>query len=710
MSIPDGARPDISIVIPARNAAATIDATLRSLVPDRNLIGEILLVDDGSNDQTAAISIQSARKYELPLQVLSMRLGSAGAARNAGMARAKGEFLFFLDTDDEVIAGGLGLLREALVSNPGAGLSIGSSIRRTAGRPDKLKAPHGYTSDRALNARRYLLNEAWPIAVGSALVAAAATAAISFPETTGLDEDTCYWAALLARSDVATTPAPVLLYHHDEARMARRFVQTPRATFLAIALELDKLAGLGLAKDILQWRKAWIAQRISRQLLKHKQYRAAKRMMRAVRAHKTLGGSWKTLQYHTRIHAGAIVERPGHRLDARRDRERRTLIVSYDPASPPTSGSDLRNFRNADAAARFGPVCLVSVKPKIAGNAPDPLIRVEGLSIQGEPRTASVGWWRTRAENRIPRSALTRLEALAREFRPDTIIVEGLGLFKLLRPLRPLAAQIILDMHNVESDLAAQIRRLSAKRTAAAFGVRFLERKALSLVDRVWVCSNLDRQKLMRLSRHKIPIHVVPNGIPQTGDVPTHLPAEPSTGNGFPVIVFIGHLAYPPNVDAAQRLAGVILPRIRNALPDARLVLAGRTPRPAVQALARLPGVELIEDPADVAPLLSSAHLTVVPLTAGGGTRIKILEAMAAGVPVIATPIAAEGLDLAGNDEVLLSDTDETLAEMAIGLCLDPERRARQRLRAHQAAWARFGLQAIRDAVRDGLGPNGPAA
>ena len=82
---------------------------------------------------------------------------------------------------------------------------------------------------------------------------------------------------------------------------------------------------------------------------------------------------------------------------------------------------------------------------------------------------------------------------------------------------------------------------------------------------------------------------------------------------------------------------------------------------------------------------------------------------MAAGVPVVATPIAAEGLDLVENDEVLLSQSDETLAEMAIGLCLDPERRARQRLRAHQAVWARFSPQAIRDAVRDGLGPNGAA-
>ena len=252
-----------------------------------------------------------------------------------------------------------------------------------------------------------------------------------------------------------------------------------------------------------------------------------------------------------------------------------------------------------------------------------PSIRVEGLSIavRAPPRldrlVALTGGdiaYRVR-----PDAGST---ALAREFRPDTIVVEE------HQPVQAAAALCDPWLNSsfstctmLESDLAGQIRHLSAKRTAAAFGVRFLERKALSLVDRVWVCSNLDRQKLITLSRHKIPIDVVPNGIPQAGDGPAPLPAEPSTGNGFPVIVFIGHLAYPPNVDAAQRLASVILPRIRNTLPDARLVLAGRTPTPEVQALAGLPGVELIEDPADVAPLLSGAHLTIVPLTAGGGAH-----------------------------------------------------------------------------------------
>ncbi|WP_192179356.1 glycosyltransferase [Mesorhizobium amorphae] len=375
-------------------------------------------------------------------------------------------------------------------------------------------------------------------------------------------------------------------------------------------------------------------------------------------------------------------------------------MVCIDPAFPPTSGADLRNFGNAMAAAELGPVCLVSVRP-LAG-PPQPLpanIRVAALTAEGEPRTRALGLCRAKTETRIPRPALARLEALVREFRPDTIVVEGIPLFRLLRPLRPLAGQLILDMHNVESDLAGQLR--SAQGSGAP-DVRRLERKAAAIVDRIWVCSRLDREKFKSLVSSTVPVDIIANGIPRAEDMPTALPTAAS--DGFPLILLVGHLGYEPNIDAAQRLARNILPRIRQALPTARLTLAGRSPAPSVQALARLDGVVLVEDPDDVRPLLSAAHLSIIPLSMGGGTRIKILEAMAWGVPVIATPLAAEGLDLVENEEVLLAASDEELAEMAIALCADPVRMARQRAYAHETVWSRFGPQAIRDAVHSGLG------
>src|SRR5690242_15819051 len=102
----------ISIVIPARNAAASIGVTLSSLVTDKALIGEILLIDDGSEDDTVARARDTARAHELPLKVTSIRLGNAGAARNAGLAQVQGDYVFFLDADDELIPGSLGRLEE----------------------------------------------------------------------------------------------------------------------------------------------------------------------------------------------------------------------------------------------------------------------------------------------------------------------------------------------------------------------------------------------------------------------------------------------------------------------------------------------------------------------------------------------------------------------------------------------------------------------
>ncbi|RUU61106.1 glycosyltransferase [Mesorhizobium sp. M2C.T.Ca.TU.002.02.1.1] len=693
---------DITVVIPARNAAATLDAALGSLTADRAVIREILLIDDSSDDCTAETAMESARRHGLPLDVVSVRLGSAGAARNVGIERTSGTSIFFLDADDEVMPGSLSLLGSALAGQPGAGLAVGASIRRAKGRPDKLKTPHGYGPDKRQNTRRYLRNELWPIAMGSALVAGWATAGIRFPETIGLDEDTCYWAALLARAEIVAIDTPVLLYHHDEERMARRFITAPRKTFLTIARELNGLAAAGVERDALQWRKAWIAQRIARQLIKHRMLADAAGMMRAVKGHRELGRSWKAAQYLARIRFGRLAGiRPAAGLAA----PRRTLIVSFDPAYPPASGADLRTFGNAVAAAEIGPVRLASVRPAGSTQPPGRDIRTVSLTTEAEKLSHSLGWRRLKGENRIPRPALARLKALVRAFRPDTIIVESIPLFKLLQPLRPLTGQLILDMHNVESDLATQTPGDAA--SAVSPEIRQLERRAAAIVDRIWVCSKLDRERLKAITAHETPVDIVPNGIPRAQDLSRTLLPPPGTSDGFPVILFVGHLSYHPNIDAAERLARIILSRVRQALPGARLVLAGRSPDPAVQALSELDGVVLIENPDDIGPLLSAAHLCIVPLRTGGGTRIKILEAMAAGVPVIATPLAAEGLDLTGGADLLLSDTDEGLADLTVALCSDPARMARLRVRAHGTAWSRFGPQAIRDAVRHGLGLEG---
>jgi len=294
----------ISVIIPARNAAGTIGATMASLVGDRARILEILLIDDGSDDDTVSNAEQVAKHHALPLRAIRVQVASAGAARNVGLAQARGSHVFYLDADDEVLPGALTLLYDALVTNPTAGLAIGPSIHR-ASRGDKLKVPGGYSDDRQENARKYLANELRSITIGSALVDAEATAGLRFPESIGLDEDTLYWAAVLTRVSVATIRAPVLHYNLDEARMVQRFVSNPRKVFLDIALELNRLAAFGIEKGTLQKRKAFIALRIARQLIRRRRYREAAEILRVAQSFDAgLLPSLKPFQYRVRIWAG----------------------------------------------------------------------------------------------------------------------------------------------------------------------------------------------------------------------------------------------------------------------------------------------------------------------------------------------------------------------------------------------------------------------
>lgn len=711
--------PQVSVVVPARNAASTLARLLRSLVPDRGVIREILLVDDGSVDATAAVAVEISERHGLPLTILPVSFGAAGKSRNFGFAHARGDFLFFIDADDEVFSGSLSLLLSLLLDTPGAGLALGTSVWRTSNLQDKIKIPHGYTEDRTGNVVRFLANELSPIAMGSAMLKTSEATAVRFHETMGLDEDTCFWATLMTKVGVVTTPEPILLYRVDEARMGRRFTARPQSTLLGISSGLRELGRHGVPETALKRRSAWVALRISRQLIQERRYREASRILRFARKHPDYRRSWKVLQYSLRCRFGTFFQSfhgntPGpsdsrSSVDAA-SKERRILILTVDPAAPPVSGADLRNFQNALSASKRGACCLVSVRPgDPSAEIPAEEFEVRTAGVSGEASKA-LTYRRCRVEARIPRAVLARLLAIVSEFNPDTILVEGIPLAALLGHLRPLAECLILDMHNIESDLATRRpapnslrKRFSAMLNNDSSRTRKLERKAIGMVDRVWVCSEVDRQRLMKLHRPASPIHVVPNGIPGPALFRDEIPRKISREGEGPVILFVGHLGYWPNVKAAERLATGILPLVRNHCPSALVVLAGRSPAASVRSLAANAGIELHADPPNLSGFYERADLAVVPLFDGGGTRIKILEAMAAGLPVVATALAVEGLDLADGEEILLAETDEGIARHIVELYRNPGAMQRQCLYAGNTVRLRYGTGAIDLAVAEGL-------
>jgi glycosyltransferase involved in cell wall biosynthesis len=152
-------------------------------------------------------------------------------------------------------------------------------------------------------------------------------------------------------------------------------------------------------------------------------------------------------------------------------------------------------------------------------------------------------------------------------------------------------------------------------------------------------------------------------------------------------------MGWAPNVDAAVWLGREIWPEVLTRVPHARLLLVGRDPAPAVRALAD-ESVEVTGTVADVTPYLARSRVVLAPLRAGGGTRLKILEALGAGRPVVATSVGCEGLeDLVGRG-VVVADTATGLAEAIAGLLVDPARASALGRSGHGAVTADHGWDA----------------
>jgi polysaccharide biosynthesis protein PslH len=178
--------------------------------------------------------------------------------------------------------------------------------------------------------------------------------------------------------------------------------------------------------------------------------------------------------------------------------------------------------------------------------------------------------------------------------------------------------------------------------------------------------------------------------IPLAVEVPSR--ALDPEGADPPTIVFIGGFAHPPNVDAALWLGTTLFPRVLERVPDACLDVVGQEPSEEVRALAR-GRVSVHASVPDVTPYLDHAAVVVAPIRLGGSMRMKVLEALASGKALVATPRAAEGVEAVPGDHFVLATDADELVEALVALLLEPERRRVLGQRARVWAEAHLGWE-----------------
>jgi len=287
------------------------------------------------------------------------------------------------------------------------------------------------------------------------------------------------------------------------------------------------------------------------------------------------------------------------------------------------------------------------------------------------------------------------LAAVLIEHAYDIVQVESIHLMNYLpeifaAPNRPL---VICDWHNIESGLMRQYgsrqrnlaRRAYARKTARLMNE--FERRALDQFDAHLVVSAEDARRLRKL-KAEAKIFTIENGVDAAS---FSLAGEaPKTR-----VVFVGSMDYHANIDGAVQFAREVWPLIRQAHPELIFTIVGRNPSATVRGLSAIGGIEVTGSVVDVRPYYHEAIAAVVPLNVGGGSRLKILEAMAADVPVIATPRGAEGLTVEDGRNILLRETSQ-LASTINQVIEDSELRRQLIEGGHQLInehydWSRIG-------------------
>jgi polysaccharide biosynthesis protein PslH len=392
-------------------------------------------------------------------------------------------------------------------------------------------------------------------------------------------------------------------------------------------------------------------------------------------------------------------------------RELRVAIVDEELPYPPTSGKRIRTLNLTLRLAkrhRLTYICHRNADPEEARRAAAFLAErgVETVVVpRSVPSKSGPAFYARLAANLfspLPYSVASHTSRRLRSALLHHAATRPVDLWHCewtpyAESLQAVPGRRVVVAHNVESVIWRRyyeterrtLRRWYVGRQWRKFE-RF-ERRALAEADRTIAVSDVDAERF-RKDFGLTQVDVVENGVDTAYFRPEAAGRRPGR------LLFLGSLDWRPNLDGVARLLDDVFPAVRAAEPDATLDLVGRNPPAWLRRwAAESPGVALHADVPDVRPFLAECSLMVVPLRIGGGSRLKILEALAAGVPVVSTRVGAEGLCLEpGRDLTVTEDTDD-LAAALVAAVRSPARLVRQAASGRERVLARYDWDTLAD-------------
>lgn len=286
------------------------------------------------------------------------------------------------------------------------------------------------------------------------------------------------------------------------------------------------------------------------------------------------------------------------------------------------------------------------------------------------------------------RACHARVRSVSSEWRPDLVQAEYHVMAQYFSALADAEVPRVVTQHEPGAQAAYDQQELRPGRglarlvqAADAAAWRHFEQKVADAAQAIVVFTERDREAVERLNDRATRVVRIPFGV-----APLVEPLDP-LGTEPPTLLFVGSFIHSPNVDAAMRLTTRIFPLVRAGCPAALLDIVGGEP-PVDLVDQAGDGVTVTGFVPSVVPYLDRAAIVVAPIRSGGGMRVKIVEALAAGKVVVASRLAVEGLDVVDGEQAVLAETDGDFRDRILELLGEPDRRRAIAARAHEFAAA----------------------